>query len=128
MRREVLARFTATCAAKGVVVIAAANAKGAIEVTRAVLSAGAPAGVTPWDVVIALLESLQHAPRQPCFQSRICMRNHPSPLPPPFHKACMGEFPHKAWDKEETKTAEPLREQITWNRPRRSGSSKRSSA
>ena len=44
---ELLARFTATCAAKGVVVIAAANAKGAIEVTRAVLSAGVPAGVTP---------------------------------------------------------------------------------
>ena len=51
---ELLARFTAACAARDVVVVAAANAKGAIEVTRAGLSAGAPAGVIPWDVVKAV--------------------------------------------------------------------------
>ena len=60
----------------------------------------APCPIAPHGLLVAaeisLLESLQHAPRQPCFQSRICMRNHPSPLSPPFHKACMGEFPHKS--------------------------------
>ena len=51
---ELLARFTTACAAKGVVVVAAANAKGAVKVTKAELSADAPAGVIPWDVVKAV--------------------------------------------------------------------------
>ena len=49
-----LAQFTTACAAENVEVIAAANAKGAVVITKATRSAGAPAGVLPWEVVKAV--------------------------------------------------------------------------
>jgi hypothetical protein len=48
---ELVAQFTTACAAENVVVTAAANAKGAVVITKATRSAGAPAGVLPWEVV-----------------------------------------------------------------------------
>ena len=50
---ERIAALTAACAAKGVEVVAAANAKGHVEITKAVLGRGAAAGIVPWAVVKA---------------------------------------------------------------------------
>ena len=62
MRRRLssslLAEFTATCAAKSIMVNAAANAKGAVVITKATRSAGAPASVVPWDVVKAVARTV----------------------------------------------------------------------
>ena len=55
---ELLAQFTAACAAKYVMVNAAANAKGAVVITKATRSAGAPASVVPWDVVKAVARTV----------------------------------------------------------------------
>ena len=55
---ELLAEFTTTCAAKSVMVNAAANAKGAVVITKATRSAGAPASVVPWDVVKAVARTV----------------------------------------------------------------------
>ena len=55
---ELLAQFTAACAAKSVMVNAAANAKGAVVITKATRSAGAPASVVPWDVVKAVARTV----------------------------------------------------------------------
>ena len=50
---ERLAALTAACAAEGVEVVAAANDKGHVEITKAVLGPGSAAGVSPWAVVKA---------------------------------------------------------------------------
>ena len=50
---ERLAALTAACAAEGVEVVAAANDKGHVVITKAVLGPGSAAGVSPWDVVKA---------------------------------------------------------------------------